>query len=332
MEIAPIMDDDGRCSHFVSIQRDITERKRSEKALKQSEARLKEAQRVANIGSWEWNVTERKVSWSDELYRIFGLEPQAFRITADSFLGTIHPEDRPMMQQKIEEMRKHARPFREHYRIVRPDGVVRYIFAQGELSTDSTTKVMRLMGTVQDITDRKIAEESRIRSAKLETANKELESFSYSVSHDLRAPLRTIDGFSRMLIEDYGDKLDETGRSYLEFISSATNRMSQLIQDLLELSRVTSSQIHRSEFNLSALMEIVAGEIRQQDPERKATFYIQPGLMVNADQRLMRIVVENLLRNAWKFTSKIPAARIEFGMFARDIGKSLFCAGQRRRF
>ncbi|EEF60327.1 PAS domain-containing sensor histidine kinase [Pedosphaera parvula] len=324
IEITPIIDERGRCTHFVAIQRDVTERKRSEKALKQSETRLKEAQRVANIGSWEWNVTERKVMWSDELYRIFGLEPQSFPITANSFLESIHPDDRPMMREKIEEMRKHARPFREHYRIVRPDGAVRHIFAHGEFACDNNTKVVRLMGTVQDITDRKIAEESRIRTAKLETANKELESFSYSVSHDLRAPLRTIDGFSRMLIEDYGDKLDETGKSYLEFISSAAHRMSQLIQDLLELSRVTSSQIHRNEFNLSALTETVAGELRQQDPERKAAFYIQPDLMVNADQRLMRIVMENLLRNAWKFTSKIPAARIEFGMFARDTEKVYF--------
>jgi PAS domain S-box-containing protein len=315
LDISPVFDETGRCTHFVSIQRDITERKKAEKNLKQSEIRLKEAQRLAQIGSWEWNVSDRKVMWSDELYRIFGLEPQSIPITADSFLKSIHPADKEMLRQKIEDMRREVRPFRETYRIIRPDGSVRHILAHGEFAHDDKKQILR--GTVQDVTDRMIAEESRLRSAKLETANKELEAFSYSVSHDLRAPLRTIDGFSRMLIEDYADKLDETGKSYLEFISAATKRMSQLIQDLLELSRVTSSQIHRTKFDLSALVELIAGELRQTDPERKAVFQIQPGLMVHADQRLMRIVIENLLRNAWKFTSKIPEARIEFGMFTK---------------
>jgi light-regulated signal transduction histidine kinase (bacteriophytochrome) len=170
----------------------------------------------------------------------------------------------------------------------------------------------------RDVTDRQHAEENRIRTAKLETANRELEAFSYSVSHDLRAPLRTIDGFSRMLLEDYYDKLDDNARSYLDLITNATKRMGQLIQDLLNLSKITSSEMSRSEVNLSAIVENIAGELRQLDPERKAVFRIAPNLTAHADPRLMRIALENLLRNAWKFTGNIPAAEIEFGTSRKD--------------
>ena len=445
MEIAPVTDDTGRCTHFVAIERDVTDRKNTEKALSQSEARLNEAQRLSHIGSWEWNVSERRVSWSNELYCIFGLEPQEFPITAESFLRCIHPEEREAMRKKIEDMRRHARAFREDYRIVRPDGTVRHVSAIGEVASDENARVTKLMGTVQDVTDRKHAEEelqktvalfrttleatadgilvvdlagkvvsynrkfgdmwripqellalkddaklvsyvleqlsepetflnkirelmhkheaasqdelrfkdgriferysqphwlgteivgrvwsfrdvtdrqqaeaNRIRTAKLETANRELEAFSYSVSHDLRAPLRTIDGFSRMLLEDYYDKLDENGRSYLDLITNATKRMGQLIQDLLSLSKITSSEMHRSDVNLSAIVENIAGELRQMDPERKAVFRITPELTVHADPRLMRIALENLLRNAWKFTSKTGSAEIEFGSVQKE--------------
>jgi PAS domain S-box-containing protein len=326
IDIVPVFDDTSKCTHFVSIERDVTERKKVERALVQSESRLKEAQRVANIGSWEWDVSERKVTWSDELYRIFGYPPQAFPITIDSFLQSVHPADREIMREKVSDMRRNARSFRETYRIVQPDGTVRYILAHGDVvAYDSKKKkATKLVGTVQDVTDRKLAEEGRLQTAKLEAANKELEAFSYSVSHDLRAPLRTIDGFSRMLLEDYADKLDATGRSYLEFIDMATKRMSLLIQDLLELSRVTSSEMHRTDVNLSTIVENIAEELRQADPERNVVFHIMPGLMAHADPRLMRIVLENLVRNAWKFTSKTPSAQIEFGMAKKDGQKTYF--------
>jgi two-component system, sensor histidine kinase and response regulator len=157
---------------------------------------------------------------------------------------------------------------------------------------------------------------------------KDLEAFNYSVSHDLRAPLRPLDGFSQTLLEDYGDKLDETGRGYLLKIRAAAQRMAQLIDDLLRLSRIRSTELRAQELDLSLLVEAIATELRAGDPGRKVEFVIQPALMAQGDPGLLRIALENLLRNAWKFTAKNPQAHIHFGRnegperayFVRDDG------------
>ena len=151
------------------------------------------------------------------------------------------------------------------------------------------------------------------RTAQLQAANKELETFCYSVSHDLRTPLRGLDGFSQALLEDYGDKLDAEGQENLRRIRSASQRMGQLFDDFLNLSRVTRAQITRESVNLSEMARKVAGEVRGAERDREAEFVIAEGLLVNADARLLRIVLTNLLGNAWKFTSMSARARIEVG-------------------
>jgi signal transduction histidine kinase len=166
-------------------------------------------------------------------------------------------------------------------------------------------------------------------NTELLAANKELEAFSYSVSHDLRAPLRGIDGFSLALLEDYADKLDEDGRDYLHRVRAATQRMGILIDDLLNLSRVTRTEMRLEKTDLGAIARSVAGELRKTQPERRAEFRIEEGLEAFVDSHLIGIVLENLLGNAWKFTSKRDSACIEFGKarcngspayFVRDNG------------
>jgi signal transduction histidine kinase len=156
------------------------------------------------------------------------------------------------------------------------------------------------------------------RTAELTSANRELESFSYSVSHDLRAPLRAIDGFSQALREDEGERLSPEGLQLLVRLQAAATRMGQLIDDLLQLSRVTRADLNREPVDLSALASSVAEQLRQQEPGREVTFALQPGLAAQGDARLLRVLMENLLGNAWKFTSRRSGARIE--LFAETVG------------
>jgi signal transduction histidine kinase len=161
------------------------------------------------------------------------------------------------------------------------------------------------------------------RTKELATINKELESFSYSVSHDLRAPLRSIDGFSQALLEDYGDKLDSGGRDDLERVRRAAQRMSVLIDDMLNLSRVTRSAMRREKLDLTAVARSIARELQETEPGRRVEFVIENDLSAVGDSQLVRAAMENLLRNSWKYTSAHPSARIEFGK-SRQNGRPAF--------
>jgi DNA-binding response OmpR family regulator len=171
---------------------------------------------------------------------------------------------------------------------------------------------------------RQVAETRASLVEELERKNEELETFSYSVSHDLRAPLRAIDGFSRALLEDCADKLDATSLDYLQQVLNATSRMGALIDDLLKLSRVGRAEIKRTRVDVSALAQEVADDLRRRDPQRTADVVIAPGLTADADPGLLKIVLENLMGNAWKFTSKVAAARLEVGRRPADGGEAFF--------
>ena len=151
------------------------------------------------------------------------------------------------------------------------------------------------------------------RTAELEATNRELEAFSYSVSHDLRAPLRTIDGFSLALQEDYAEAVDATGRDYIGRVRAGVQRMGQLIDSLLQLSRITRGEVTREPMDVSALAEAVAATLRLENPDRELEFTITPGPIADADPKLVQVALENLLGNAVKFTSRRPDAKISFG-------------------
>jgi signal transduction histidine kinase len=193
----------------------------------------------------------------------------------------------------------------------------------------------RIRAQVRDLTerDRLIQQQlgelqgvARVRqqwAEELQRANNELEAFSYSVSHDLRAPLRTIDGFGTLLQTEKADLLDDEGRSYLERIRAAATRMSALIDDLLNLSRITRSPVRRKRVNLTDIARRVLHELQQREPSRAVVAEVEEGLAAHADPGLLTIALENLLGNAWKFTSRRPGARISVGQVVQE-GRSVF--------
>jgi signal transduction histidine kinase len=184
------------------------------------------------------------------------------------------------------------------------------------------TKMKQAEKELQDLT-KDLEKRVLQRTRQLEAANKELEAFSYSASHDLRAPLRGIDGFSHALLEDYGEALDGPALDYLKRIRSSTQRMASIIEDLISLSRISRLEMNHQYVNLSKLVTDVVSDLRKSSPDRIAEFIINNGLYTNGDQRFLRIVMENLIGNAWKYTGKREISRIEFGSFS-SAGKQIF--------
>ncbi|MBS1191281.1 MAG: domain S-box protein [Rhodocyclaceae bacterium] len=448
---SPIRDLNGRIIGASHILRDISELKRTEEALRRSEAWLREAQRIGRMGSWDWVFATDMVTWSDELFHIFGLEPapiapnfykeQPALYTAESFAR---------LQPLVAEASRSGTPYAVDLEILRPDGRTTWATARGEAVRDEDGAIVGLHGTVQDITERKQSEdkiresaqlfrmvtdnfpgsvaiydgerrfryinpfgrqvtgltleehigkrdedirspeavdaylplllkayetrtpqrqeaqvslpgggyvlsviyipilnsegkvdsvlgiaaditerkraedevrqlnaelEQRVadRTARLEAANKELEAFAYSVSHDLRAPLRAIDGFSHKVVEGYGDRLDDEGRRLLQVVSYNAERMGRLIDDLLAFSRTGRLEMAPQRVNMEAMARSVAEELRQAEPERSIEFALSPPPAAWGDPALLRQVWVNLLDNALKFTRRRPVARIEVG-------------------
>ena len=184
----------------------------------------------------------------------------------------------------------------------------------GELKS-SNAEVLRLNAELEQ----RVSE----RTAQLAYTNKELEAFCYSVSHDLRAPLRSIDGFSQALIDDFPKEVPEEAQRYLKRIRAATQRMAQLIEDLLNLSRVSRSELHRQTVDVAEVARQVASELQQREPARRVEVSVWDGMHAHADPRLLRAALDNLIGNAWKFTARSAAPRIEVGML-RDGGRSIY--------
>jgi PAS domain S-box-containing protein len=189
---------------------------------------------------------------------------------------------------------------------------------------DPQGKVVSVISSTLDITDRKRTEEElRLRSAELQASNRELEAFSYSVSHDLRAPLRAIDGFTRILMDDFASQIPEDGMLFLQRTRNAAQNMGQLIDDLLRLSRITRAEINRQWIDLSTIARAIFDELQSAEPDRSVEIFVEKTLKLRGDDRLLRVALENLLNNAWKFTSKNEHASIKVGKIIKK-GKNTY--------
>lgn len=244
------------------------------------------------------------------------------------FIEFVHPDDQEATRREAQKLSTglNVISFENRYRC--KDGSYRWLQWNSTMSLENRL----IYAAARDITERKRREEEieklneslRQQAAQLEAANKELEAFSYSVSHDLRAPLRSIDGFSQALLEDCGERLDTSGKDYLGRVRGACLRMAQLIDDLLNLSRVSRGEMRMETVDLSEMAREVVSELQKQTPGRKVSIVIADNLKGKGDARLLRVALENLLGNAWKYTSKHPSARIEFGARREPDGKIVF--------
>ncbi|MGA7194925.1 MAG: PAS domain S-box protein [Anaerolineales bacterium] len=315
---------------FTAILRDITERQQAEQELRFM-ASIVESATDAIIGKTAEGII---VSWNPGAEKLYGYK--ASEVIGKS-ISIISPPEKPdEIPAVLEKIKKGERI--EHYETVRVAKDGRRIDISLTVSPirNNTRNIIGASAIARDITELKQAQEGirqlnteleqRVlqRTAQLEAANKELESFSYSVSHDLRAPLRSIDGFSQALLEDYADQLPPEGRSYLERVRAAAQHMAELIDDLLNLSRVTRASIQSELTDLSAIARQIADELMKLHPERNVRFDIAPNLTANGDPHLLQIVMENLLNNAWKFTSKQTEARIEFNRMNENGTETFF--------
>ncbi|MGE3959770.1 MAG: PAS domain-containing protein [Vicinamibacterales bacterium] len=440
---------DGTPTRLIGTHLDITARVDAEQALRQSESRLREAQRLAQVGNWELDLMTGQLHWSDELFRIFEVDRSSFKASYEAFLDAVHPADRARVDESYMASVRDGRPYRLTHRLLMPGGRVKYIEEQGETEFSPTGRPIRSRGTAQDVTDRMRVEEAlrlseanlrraeslarlghfefdftgdrpvwseglrrlcghadgevpgggffelahpddrdrvvtamrqalalghscecdfrlvrrdgvtlhvrargepvaeastgrlrffgamldisgmkraeqrltelnatleqRVveRTLELEATNRELESFSYSVSHDLRAPLRSIDGFSLALLQDESARLSERGRSDLQRIRGAAQRMGELVDALLRLSRLLREPMDLEAVDVSALVRDVVVALDESAPGLGGRISVAEGLVVRGDRRLLRAVFSNLIENAVKFSAHVPDPRVE---------------------
>lgn len=319
---------------FTVFLRDVTERKRAEQALQEKEALLSTVGTMAKVGGWEFDARTLKGTWTDEVARIHDLDPKD-ETSVDKGLTFFVGESRKIIDAAVKEATEHGTPYDLELEMITAQGNHKWVRTIGQPVEEGGT-VVKVRGSFQDITERKHDEEEihRLnaelerkvveRTAELEAANRELEAFSYSVSHDLRAPLRSIDGFSLALLEDYTGKLDSQGEDYLRRVRAATQRMALLIDDMLTLSRVTRVAMRRETVDLSAIAETIVAELCKGEPARRVEIVIEPGLTARGDAALLRVALDNLLGNSWKFTARTEQARIEFGATLDNPGRQTF--------
>ncbi len=323
-----VYSESGSLISILSLGLDMTEHKRTEDNLKDSQRRLLFALESAGLGSWDLDLSDPGKSHHSLLHdRIFGYENGAPEWNERIFFQHILPEDRESVWTHIKSAISTGQPWEFECRIIRRDGELRWVWARGEtIEADHTGRPRSVRGVIQDITDRKHAEEAvKERGRQLEEANRELESFNYMVSHDLRAPLRGIMGFTRMLREDGGAGLSRDPVKRVAAIWQNALKMDRMIDSLLVFSRYGRKSLHKSAIDMEALLQEVLNDFSSEIERRKINIVRDKTLpRAMGDRDLIRQVWTNLLSNAIKFTSRREGAVIEI-IGLEETPENRFC-------
>lgn len=357
--IVPFLDSSLKPYQFIAIRFDISRRKRAEaklqkltgklekaveertaelmlvnKSLKQSSELFNEMGKLAKVGGWEITLPDMAMHWTAEVYRIHELNPGKMP-TVEEGINFYEPQARPVIRKAVDDAMTSAKSWDLDLPFVTAKGNHLWVRAKGDVEVNEG-KPIRIFGTFQDITEQKRARdqikklnedlERRVaeRTSQLESANHELESFSYSVSHDLRAPLRSISGYSLALIEDYGSQLDQEASRLLHKVINNARRMGQLIDDLLEFSRLGRQSLSRTELNMNEFVRQIADEIVSGVKGHIIDLNIKPLCNVQGDFSMIRQVWINLLSNALKYSEKKERSTIEIGCIHSIESKKTF--------
>ena len=293
-----------RRKHF---EEELTEQKKAKDELQKNKISLENAQRIARVGNWDWDIEKNELYWSNEIYRIFGLKPLEFGATYESFIKSVHPNDREFVQISVDEALHEDKPYSIDHAIILSDGAVRIVHEEAEVNFDETGKAIKMVGTVQDITERKKAEEKLYKSMKdLEQSNAELQQFAYVASHDLQEPLRSIVNFTQLLQTRYKDKLDKDANEFIKFTVDGATRMQNLIKDLLLFSRVGTRGMPTKETDMNIVLNTVRDNLLQSIKETNTTITNDPLPVIIADGSQMMQLLQNLISNAIKFHGDDP--------------------------
>ncbi len=332
--LCPVRNTDGEIWAIGIVAIDLTDLRETQAQLVREEELLRFGLDAAHLAVWEWDLSTDTVIVSPEALELLGGRPREWRGAFADFLGYVEAPDRARVEAKLRAIASgdvSGEPVTFRARAL-PSRAMCWVEIQGRLFVAPGGR-LRMVGTAGDATARVEAEAQRLekeeeilrlnaslerrvaeRTTELTSANRELEAFSYSVSHDLRSPLRSIDGFALALLEDHGDRLEPEARQYLDIVRQQTQRMGQIIDDLIGLARLTRSPLRTGPVDVSALCGEIVDELRRREPERDVDVTIAQDMTVVGDANLLRIALENLIGNAWKFTGRTRAPRIDIGV------------------
>jgi signal transduction histidine kinase len=314
---------------------EITDFKRLEERLRRSEQLMVDAQGLAHMGIWDWDVSEPHATWSPELYRIYDLDPDSYVPSYESYLKLVHPDDRQRVIDATNRVFQEHVPYSHDERIFRRDGSMRYLHTWAYPVLDDSGALRRLVGVCQDITDRKLAEEQvrelaldlerRVaeRTRTIENSMRDLEAFNAMISHDLRAPLQVINMCAQLIGRALPQRPMEA-RPHLERIERAVGQMTAQVDALLALARVGSQPLAHSEVDLSSLARELLVDLERAMGGHRVDAQIAPDLRCSGDPRLLRAVMQNLLENALKYSRHADRPRIEVGTVDGERGIAFF--------